>query len=230
MRGTAGAARSAGSAAALTVPSCASALAISSTINHVAEKRIGSAVSHAAPGDFATVSGTRNAARFEGELMVHTPLLAYHDPQFIDSDDGRPIRIVSEYLSPLSLIPQCRGERYGRVLRLGAHPLGGPLGRYYDEACELGAARDRLESEQCGGRLIVCPEAALASWKRPIGGPTSPAAAASVSTSVCRTSSVPTASSARSCASSSTTSSCASSGSPTSRTRSSPSRGLRHLR
>ena len=32
---------------------------------------------------------------------MHTPLLAYHDPQFIDSDDGRPIRIVSEYLAPL---------------------------------------------------------------------------------------------------------------------------------
>jgi len=33
--------------------------------------------------------------------MAHIPPLAYHDPQFIDSDEGRPVRIVSEYLAPL---------------------------------------------------------------------------------------------------------------------------------
>src|SRR3984885_14434731 len=47
-----------------------------------------------------------HAARFSlqcanGGPPVRTPLLAYHDPQFIDSDEGRPIRIVSEYLAPL---------------------------------------------------------------------------------------------------------------------------------
>ena len=33
--------------------------------------------------------------------MSETPLLAYHDPKFMDSDEGRPLRIVSEYLAPL---------------------------------------------------------------------------------------------------------------------------------
>ena len=33
--------------------------------------------------------------------MAQIPPLAYHDPGFIDSDEGRPIRIVSEYLAPL---------------------------------------------------------------------------------------------------------------------------------
>jgi hypothetical protein len=32
---------------------------------------------------------------------VQTPLLAYHDPKFLDSDDARPLRIISEYLAPL---------------------------------------------------------------------------------------------------------------------------------
>src|ERR1700682_2135188 len=33
--------------------------------------------------------------------MMPTPPLAYHDPGFLDSDEGRPVRILSEYLAPL---------------------------------------------------------------------------------------------------------------------------------
>ena len=33
--------------------------------------------------------------------MTQIPPLAYHDPKFIDSDEGRSVRILSEYLGPL---------------------------------------------------------------------------------------------------------------------------------
>jgi hypothetical protein len=33
--------------------------------------------------------------------MAHSPPLAYRNPKFIDSDEGRPVRIISEYLWPL---------------------------------------------------------------------------------------------------------------------------------
>jgi hypothetical protein len=86
---------------------------------------------------------------------VETPPLAYHDPKFIDSDEGRPIRIVSEYLAPLRTL-----EKAGvtaTVVFFGSarvHP-GGPLGRYYEQATELA----RLVTEwscSLGERLVVC--------------------------------------------------------------------------
>jgi uncharacterized protein (TIGR00730 family) len=63
--------------------------------------------------------------------------LAYEDPDFIDSDAARPLRIVAEYLAPL--------ERFRRagvsdtVVFFGSARLTpeGPLGRYYAEAREL---------------------------------------------------------------------------------------------
>jgi uncharacterized protein (TIGR00730 family) len=86
---------------------------------------------------------------------VQTPLLAYHDPKFIDSDEGRPIRIVSEYLAPLRAF-----EKAGvtaTVVFFGSARVrpGGPLGRYYEEASELA----RLVAEwscSLGERLLVC--------------------------------------------------------------------------
>src|SRR3954462_11460420 len=32
---------------------------------------------------------------------MHTQPLAYMDPEFLDSDDARPLRILAEYLEPL---------------------------------------------------------------------------------------------------------------------------------
>jgi len=86
---------------------------------------------------------------------VHTPLLAYHDPNFIDSDEGRPIRIVSEYLAPLRALEKAGVS--ATVVFFGSariHP-GGPLGRYYEQATELA----RLVAEwscSLGERLLVC--------------------------------------------------------------------------
>ena len=87
---------------------------------------------------------------------MHTPLLAYHDPQFIDSDDGRPIRIVSEYLAPLRTFRDAGVS--ATVVFFGSARVhsGGPLGRYYDEACELARLVTAWSLEQCAGRLIVC--------------------------------------------------------------------------
>ncbi|HEY4448338.1 MAG TPA: TIGR00730 family Rossman fold protein [Steroidobacteraceae bacterium] len=87
---------------------------------------------------------------------MHTPLLAYHDPQFIDSDDGRPIRIVSEYLAPLRSFRDAGVS--ATVVFFGSARIHseGPLGRYYDEACELARLITDWSQKQCGGRLIVC--------------------------------------------------------------------------
>jgi uncharacterized protein (TIGR00730 family) len=65
------------------------------------------------------------------------PRLAYHDTFFLDSDDGRPLRILAEYLEPLH-----RFRREGiqdTVVFFGSARIGdqGPLGRYYQEAREL---------------------------------------------------------------------------------------------
>ena len=63
--------------------------------------------------------------------------LAYKDQEFLDSDAGRPLRILAEYLEPLEC---CRREHiHGTVVFFGSARLspGGPLGRYYEEAREL---------------------------------------------------------------------------------------------
>jgi hypothetical protein len=73
--------------------------------------------------------------------MTDTPPLAYHDPKFIDSDEGRPVRIVSEYLAPLRAFSTCGVT--STVVFFGSARLraGGPLGRYVDEAVECDAPR-----------------------------------------------------------------------------------------
>jgi uncharacterized protein (TIGR00730 family) len=86
---------------------------------------------------------------------VQTPLLAYHDPKFIDSDEGRPIRIVSEYLAPLRALEKAGVS--ATVVFFGSARVrpGGPLGRYYEQATELA----RLVTEwscSLGERLVVC--------------------------------------------------------------------------
>ena len=86
---------------------------------------------------------------------MQTPPLAYHDPKFIDSDEGRPIRIVSEYLAPLRALEKAGVS--ATVVFFGSARIqpGGPLGRYYEQATELA----RLVTEwscSLGERLVVC--------------------------------------------------------------------------
>jgi uncharacterized protein (TIGR00730 family) len=88
--------------------------------------------------------------------MTDTPPLAYHDPKFMDSDEGRPIRIISEYLAPLRAFST--GGVSATVVFFGSARIrsDGPLGRYVAEAVELA----RLVTEWCmtlpGERLVVC--------------------------------------------------------------------------
>jgi uncharacterized protein (TIGR00730 family) len=85
-------------------------------------------------------------------------LLAYKNGAFLDSDDGRPIRILAEYLEPLAAFR--RHRVCDTIVFFGSARLreDGPLGRYYAEARELA----RLVTEWSKGlphgaaRFVVC--------------------------------------------------------------------------
>ena len=68
---------------------------------------------------------------------IPEPPLAYRDDDFIDSEEGRPIRILAEYLQPLRALHR-NGVRDTIVFFGSARLLEqGPFGRYYGEAREL---------------------------------------------------------------------------------------------
>jgi len=87
---------------------------------------------------------------------VHTPPLAYHDPDFIDSDEGRPLRIVSEYLAPLRTFSAAGVT--ATVVFFGSARLraAGPLAHYVEEATELARLITEWSRAQCGAQLLVC--------------------------------------------------------------------------
>src|SRR5580704_2712185 len=63
--------------------------------------------------------------------------LAYLDPEFLASDDARPLRIIAEYLNPLRRL---RLQRiHDTIVFFGSARLSenGPLGHFYAEAREL---------------------------------------------------------------------------------------------
>jgi len=89
--------------------------------------------------------------------MAQSPKLAYHDPRFIDSDEGRPIRIVSEYLAPLRTF--CEAGVKATVVFFGSARArsGGVLGKYMDEAVELARLVTEWSRSLPGSdRLTVC--------------------------------------------------------------------------
>jgi uncharacterized protein (TIGR00730 family) len=84
--------------------------------------------------------------------------VAYKNEEFIDSPDARALRILSEYLQPLS---HFRDEKVqDTIVFFGSARLTeeGPMGRYYNEARELA----RLVTEWSDnipdhtGRFVVC--------------------------------------------------------------------------
>lgn len=86
------------------------------------------------------------------------PVLAYHDERFIDSDDGRPLRILAEYLQPMRVF---RRERiHDTIAFFGSARLreDGPLGQYYADARELARLLTRWSlSLRCEARrFVVC--------------------------------------------------------------------------
>jgi uncharacterized protein (TIGR00730 family) len=89
--------------------------------------------------------------------MAHSPKLAYHDPKFIDSDEGRPIRIVSEYLAPLRAFSEAGVTATVVFFGSARARSDGVLGRYVDEATELARLVTEWSRTLAGPeRLIVC--------------------------------------------------------------------------
>lgn len=90
--------------------------------------------------------------------LTRAPLLAYKDDSFVDGADGRPLRILAEYLEPLAAFR--RQRVHDTIVFFGSARLreDGPLGRYYVEARELA----RLVTEWSKGlphgahRFVVC--------------------------------------------------------------------------
>jgi uncharacterized protein (TIGR00730 family) len=67
----------------------------------------------------------------------NSPKLAYEDEAFLAGEDGRPVRILAEYLEPLHRFR--RANIHDTIVFFGSARLSsdGPLGRYYHEAREL---------------------------------------------------------------------------------------------
>src|SRR5881398_1890981 len=88
--------------------------------------------------------------------MMPTPPLAYHDRGFVDSDEGRPIRIVSEYLAPLRAFNAAGVTATVVFFGSARVRVGGPLGRYLEEAMELARLVTEWSRSLPGERLLVC--------------------------------------------------------------------------
>jgi uncharacterized protein (TIGR00730 family) len=90
--------------------------------------------------------------------MTRRPLLSYHDPQFVDSEEARPLRILSEYLAPMRAF--CDEHVHDTVVFFGSARAreDGPLGRYVADARELArlVTQWSLSLPENGHRLVVC--------------------------------------------------------------------------
>jgi uncharacterized protein (TIGR00730 family) len=85
-------------------------------------------------------------------------VLAYKNEAFLDGDDGRPIRILAEYLEPLAAFRRERVQ--DTIVFFGSARLreDGPLGRYYAEARELARLVTEWSKSLPRGahRFVVC--------------------------------------------------------------------------
>jgi len=88
---------------------------------------------------------------------VTRPLLAYEDEAFLDSPEGRPIRMLAEYLAPLHALRTA--GIIDTVVFFGSARMSqtGRLGRYYDEARQLAGEVTRWAHTLSpdGARLVV---------------------------------------------------------------------------
>jgi uncharacterized protein (TIGR00730 family) len=93
-----------------------------------------------------------------GNGAPHTPELAYQDEAFLASDDGRPMRILAEYLEPLHRFQHA--NIHDTIVFFGSARLSsdGPLGRYYQEARELARLLTRWSKSlpSHAHRYVVC--------------------------------------------------------------------------
>jgi uncharacterized protein (TIGR00730 family) len=84
--------------------------------------------------------------------------LAYKNEKFVDSPDARPLRILSEYLEPLS---HFRHEKIkDTIVFFGSARVSetGPLARYYSEARELAGLLTRWSDSlhNYSRRFVIC--------------------------------------------------------------------------
>lgn len=91
-------------------------------------------------------------------MSSERPVLAYHDEDFLASDEARPLRIMAEYLQPLRAFREARVSE--TVVFFGSARLraDGPNGRYVNEAMELArrVTEWSLSLPANGHRLVVC--------------------------------------------------------------------------
>jgi uncharacterized protein (TIGR00730 family) len=86
------------------------------------------------------------------------PLLAYRNDEFLDAPEARPLRIVSEYLYPLS---HFRKEKiHDTIVFFGSARTfeSGAMGRYYNDARQLARRVTEWSNglEKSSGRFVVC--------------------------------------------------------------------------
>src|SRR5580658_6613733 len=83
---------------------------------------------------------------------------AYEDSEFLGSDDGRPLRILAEYLEPLHRFRLAKVS--DTIVFFGSARLSGegPLGRYYHEARELARRLTQWSEglQSSAHRYVVC--------------------------------------------------------------------------
>ncbi len=84
--------------------------------------------------------------------------LAYKNEAFVDSSEARPLRILSEYLEPLSHFKREKIE--DTVVFFGSARLGetGPMARYYNEARDLAGMLTKWSDslQNSSRRFVVC--------------------------------------------------------------------------
>src|SRR5213594_4877745 len=89
---------------------------------------------------------------------VPNPPLAYKDPEFLEGEEARPLRILAEYLQPLDAFRQHRV--HDTIVFFGSARLSaeGPMARYYDAARELAGLVTRwsLALKSQAHRFLVC--------------------------------------------------------------------------
>lgn len=93
-----------------------------------------------------------------GLVIINKPIIPYRNQVFLDSDEARPIRILSEYLEPLYRLKE--EHIHDTIVFFGSARLtaDGPLGHYYQDAQELAAklttwSQTLLKSER---RFVIC--------------------------------------------------------------------------
>ena len=99
------------------------------------------------------------------------PPLAYKNDDFLKGPDARPLRILSEYLEPLSHFRRQRIR--DTIVFFGSARIreDGPLAEYYHDARDAGGDADDVGEDVSRTHVPVCGllrRRARALWKRPI--------------------------------------------------------------